>query len=75
MAGNVWEWVWGDYAPYKPDPQRDPAGTVTGSGMRVWRGGSWYTEAPRTRVAYRWRSDPNERNADLGFRIARTLTP
>lgn len=38
---------------------------------RVIRGGSWNSNARNVRSAYRNRNEPDERNDNLGFRLAR----
>ena len=77
VHGNVWEWVedcWhGDYSGASADGS---AWTTGGNcGERVLRGGSWYFIPGLLRSAYRNRFTAGFRNDDLGFRIARTLTP
>ena len=41
-------------------------------GLRVVRGGSWYTDRDTVRCAYRDWDDPWHWNNDNGFRLART---
>ena len=52
------------------DGREDP----DGEGLRVIRGGSWYTGRREVRGAYRHGYDPWGRNDDLGYRLARTLS-
>ncbi|MCB9154453.1 MAG: SUMF1/EgtB/PvdO family nonheme iron enzyme [Caldilineae bacterium] len=79
MAGNVWEWcssLWGKRAdkpdfgyPYRPDDGRD---NLTGSGLRILRGGAFYGDNPAiVRCACRYRLLPVNWNDGLGFRVAR----
>jgi len=77
MIGNAWEWVedcWHDS--YAGAPKDGSAWVDAGScGERVVRGGSWYDGPAYLRVAIRDWFHPDVRNYDLGFRVARTLTP
>ncbi len=59
MGGNVLEWVddWYD---------REHK-------SRVLRGGSWYYNATNLRASYRSRNEPEYRNNDIGFRLARDV--
>jgi sulfatase modifying factor 1 len=66
MAGNVWEWtlsLYQDY-PYRADDGRED---ISGSGLRVLRGGSWFY-AVDLRVAYRIWVFPSNWDDDFGFR-------
>ena len=76
VLGNVWEWVedcWnGSYAGAPSD------GSAWGSGdcdQRVLRGGSWLNGPRILRSANRFRNTTGLRDINLGFRVARTLTP
>jgi hypothetical protein len=52
----------------------DERNTDDASGMRVTRGGSWYSaSAVRLRLAYREEFQPELSSDDLGFRIAAVL--
>jgi uncharacterized protein (TIGR02996 family) len=74
LHGNVLEWCqdWyhGDY--YRQSPEHDPPGPSEGH-TRVVRGGSWYFAAPPARSAYRFYQDPEQRDDDLGFRVAASI--
>jgi formylglycine-generating enzyme required for sulfatase activity len=72
MAGNVQEWCWDRYAAdgYKTSGKKDPKGGDIGSD-RVNRGGSWYGNAGKCRVARRDFFSPNTAIGSLGFRLVR----
>jgi formylglycine-generating enzyme required for sulfatase activity len=72
MLGNVWEWCWDIYGPYWRDRLEDPAGQASGQ-QRVWRGGSWGSDAENLRAAARQGKPPGQRAFSVGFRCARTL--
>ena len=74
MAGNVWEWVQ-DYwhKTYDGAPGDGSAWGEADSGdcgRRVLRGGSWNNKAQNVRSANRNRNDPDNRNNNIGFRLA-----
>jgi hypothetical protein len=48
-----------------------PRGAGQQGDHRVNRGGSWNNDARNVRVAYRNANHPDNRNNDLGFRLAR----
>ena len=71
LLGNLMEWVWDGYGTYPPRSAVDPINQL---GLyRIVRGGSWATDGRYLRSALRSRLDPRGRNAELGFRAARTL--
>jgi formylglycine-generating enzyme required for sulfatase activity len=83
VAGNVWEWCSSLYQPYKRGDGRE---NLEEGGarveVRVWRGGSWYSDNPGgIRCAYRSSYDPGgsyhlARSVDSsGFRVARSSRP
>ncbi len=64
MLGNVYEWCLDDY---RADSNAS-AGGASASAARVFRGGSWLSDARDVRAACRARIDPGGRLALLGFR-------
>ena len=76
VHGNAWSWVedcWHDN--YSGAPVDGSAWTTGDCGRRVLRGGSWYNYPRNLRAAYRYRNNPDYRNNNNGFRLARTLNP
>ena len=76
MHGNVREWVedcWnGSYA----GAPSDGVAWVSGDcAERVLRGGSWFSDPRDLRAANRYRYPSGHRFDNVGFRVARTLTP
>jgi len=70
MLGNVREWCFDWYGLYDEEPVQNPRGSAEGS-RRVYRGGSWISDARNVRAASRNASDPGYRHDRLGFRLAR----
>ena len=67
MSGNVYEWCRDSYAHYTSSPQTNPRG---GSGSdRVYRGGSWHSDARICRVSFRTYDSPDDRSDLLGLRL------
>ncbi len=75
MIGNVWEWTGSLFKPYpyQPTDGREELGDF---GMRVVRGGSFFSKPNRARCASRMRHPPNNRfERDIGFRVCALITP
>ena len=76
VLGNVWEWTedcWNES--YTGAPSDGSAWESGSCSRRVLRGGSW-GDIPRSlRSAVRYGDVTGDRDGDLGFRVARTLTP
>ena len=77
MSGNAWEWVedcW--HENYDNAPGDGSAWLEADKGdcaKRPVRGGSWGSDAPNLRSAFRNRYTADGANNDQGFRLARTL--
>jgi len=76
MSGNVWECCNDWYGDYSASNATDPAGPSVGQygASRVYRGGSWgdWSYYCRSSVrGYDGDSDPDYRNYNVGFRVAR----
>ena len=75
MLGNVWEWVEDCYNKTYDGAPRDGSAWVAGNCPgRVIRGGGWSSRPQSVRSAIRYRYTPGDRNNNLGFRIASTLS-
>jgi formylglycine-generating enzyme required for sulfatase activity len=74
MHGNVEEWCYDWYGPYRPGTQTDPLGRITGD-FKVTRGGSHSTELYYLRSANRMGTLPEDRNWYIGFRAVIGLLP
>jgi formylglycine-generating enzyme required for sulfatase activity len=75
MSGNILEWCWDWYGStyYGMSPAADPSGPASGS-LRILRGGSWWVDSTRARVAHRnINFAPGEENAQTGFRAVLPL--
>ena len=76
MHGNVWEWLedclYGSYAGAPTDGSAWRRGDCA---KRVMRGGSWSVSPRDLRSARRYRFPTGVRDNNIGFRVARTLSP
>ena len=76
VHGNVWEWVEDCWNGSYDGAPTDGSAWISGACQyRVLRGGSWNYLPGDLRSANRNWDSVGIRNYDLGFRIARTLTP
>jgi len=80
VHGNVWEWVedcWNAGYAEKPDSLKasGAAWTTGDCDSHVLRGGSWENIPRWLRSASRSKRNLVSRGNDVGFRLARTLTP
>jgi formylglycine-generating enzyme required for sulfatase activity len=70
MQGNVYEWTEDWYGDYTSDAATDPTGVESG-GDRIPRGGSWMSTPRGIRTSNRNLNEPDNRDHNIGFRIAR----
>ena len=70
MLGNVWEWCsdWENMNYYSQSPEEAPSGAKRGL-QRVFRGGSWGSDAEICRSTCRDRCRPTIRSNFLGCRV------
>lgn len=69
MSGNLWEWCSDCYDNYSSKSETDPICTKSGS-KRVRRGGSWNHSARNCRVSYRSNAKQEDKDEELGLRLA-----
>ena len=76
LIGNVWEWTgdcyYGDYATARADSAAHVNPTCS---TRTVRGGDWFSTEASLRPAVRAKANADARHDDIGFRVARTLSP
>ena len=76
MAGDVWQWVQDcNHQDYQNAPTDGSAWTGGDCNEHIVRGGSWLAKPPFLRSTFRGEFPTDERNSDLGFRVARALAP
>jgi formylglycine-generating enzyme required for sulfatase activity len=79
MYGNVWQWVEDCYADKLYGAPTDGAvwkeACKDETSYRVVRGGSWDGKPVILRSSFRGLFRPDHRDNDLGFRVARVLSP
>lgn len=75
MHGNVWEWCEDEYAEYFEGMADTPVVRQDRkeSRLRVLRGGDWIGRSRFCRAAIRNAHEPDGRNLNFGFRLARGL--
>ncbi|HUG70853.1 MAG TPA: SUMF1/EgtB/PvdO family nonheme iron enzyme [Pirellulaceae bacterium] len=72
MHGNASEWCHDRYRIVPTAHMVDSFSPISGRDPRVVRGGSFHDSAGRVRSAARGQSLPGNRNAEVGFRVARS---
>ena len=73
MHGNVSEWVEDVFAPYPRERGTEEPVRQGPSSSRVFRGGSWYTDAGDARSCDRYDFTPAVTSGDIGFRVAASV--
>lgn len=68
MHGNVWEWCSNWYGDYPNAPANNPQGPTEGQ-VKIYRGGSWGSDAEVSRSAYRNHLNPNNKSDFIGIRL------
>jgi formylglycine-generating enzyme required for sulfatase activity len=68
MHGNVWEWCSNWYGDYPNAPTNNPQGPSEGQ-VKIYRGGSWGSDAEVSRSAYRNHLNPNNKSDFIGIRL------
>jgi len=73
LSGNVWEWCLSVYQPYPYEPQKNNLNDLEARGVRVLRGGSWFSDARYARCAARLGLDPVYFDDRVGVRVVLSL--
>lgn len=68
MLGNVWEWTSSNFGPH---PFSDHVEKGYGSGLKVVKGGCWFSKPSDVRASMRSAFGPREIRANVGFRCVR----
>ncbi len=68
VHGNVWEWCQDYYGQLTSDNTNDPFNLKNGD-ARVFRGGSWCSDAANCRAAFRNGHAPSRRFGNVGLRV------
>ena len=69
MSGNVWEMCSNWYYDYSSVCDTIPSGEAYNEGLKVFRGGSWNTNAKQARVTARSKQGIHSRDYNPGFRL------
>jgi formylglycine-generating enzyme required for sulfatase activity len=73
MLGNVWEWVEDCRNAKLVGAPSDGSAWLSGDcNKRIFRGGNWDTKVKYDLWALRWKNSATVRNANLGFRVAKS---
>jgi formylglycine-generating enzyme required for sulfatase activity len=76
VHGNVWEWTEDcRNDSNQGNPGNGSARTTGNCSEHVVRGGSWYNNPRNLRAAFRFGDASDDRDDNIGFRLARTLSP
>jgi formylglycine-generating enzyme required for sulfatase activity len=68
LAGNVFEWCFDSYEPYKGKEIANPR-VATKDRQKIYRGGSWKSRMSSLRATARAFNDPRYFGNDIGFRV------
>jgi len=72
MSGNVSEWCSDKYSVYNENPSTNPDVQDTSGSGRVRRDGNFNTSARHIKTTFRLRSEQDNKDPGLGFRLARS---